>query len=71
MSSAFVDPSSMPSWLQPFARNNPFTIATNAVRALYNGRDAGNDLWLALAWAAGITLVLAVLAVRKFTPSTR
>jgi ABC transporter DrrB family efflux protein len=71
VSSAFVDPSSMPSWLEPIARNNPFTIATNAVRALYNGRDAGSDLWLALAWSVGITLVFAFLASRKFTSSTR
>lgn len=71
VSSAFVDPRSMPSWLEPIARNNPFTIATNAVRALYNGRTAGSDLWLALAWAAAITLVFAFLATRKFTSSTR
>jgi ABC transporter DrrB family efflux protein len=71
VSSAFVDPSSMPSWLEPIARNNPFTIATNTVRALYNGRDAGSDLWLALAWSVDITLVFAFLASRKFTSSTR
>ncbi|HVL91977.1 MAG TPA: ABC transporter permease [Acidimicrobiales bacterium] len=71
VSSAFVDPSTMPSWLEPIARNNPFTIATNAVRALYNGRAAGSDLWLALAWAAAITVVFGFLACRKFTSSTR
>lgn len=71
VSSAFVDPTTMPSWLEPIARNNPFTIATNAVRALYNGRAPGSDLWLALAWAAGITVVFAVLATRKFVSSTR
>ncbi len=71
VSSAFVDPNSMPSWLQPIARNNPFTIATNAVRALYNGRAAGSDLWLALAWAGAITVVFAFLASRKFTSSSR
>ena len=71
VSSAFVDPRSMPSWLEPIARNNPFTIATNAVRALYNGRPPGSDLWLAVAWAVGITLVFAVLASRKFTATTR
>ena len=66
VSSAFVDPSSMPGWLQPVADANPFTIVTNATRALYNGRDAGNDPWIALAWAVGITLVFAWLASRKF-----
>jgi ABC-2 type transport system permease protein len=29
VSSAFVDPSSMPEWLQPIAVNNPFTRAAN------------------------------------------
>jgi len=66
VSSAFVDPSSMPGWLQPVADANPFTIVTDATRALYNGRDAGNDPWIALAWAVGITLVFAWLASRKF-----
>ncbi|MDQ6616545.1 MAG: ABC transporter permease [Actinomycetota bacterium] len=71
VSSAFVDPRRMPSWLQPFARNNPFTIATNAVRALYNGRPAGSDLWLALAWAVAITAVFSYLASRRFSSFTR
>jgi ABC-2 type transport system permease protein len=66
VSSAFVDPGNMPGWLQPIANNNPFTIVTNAARALYNGRDAGSDLWVALAWAIGITVVFAFLAIRKF-----
>ena len=66
VSSAFVDPANMPGWLQPIANNNPFTIVTNAARALYNGRDAGSDLWVALAWAVGITVVFAFLAIRKF-----
>ena len=66
VSSAFVDPASMPGWLQPIADANPFTIVTNATRALYNGRDAGNDPWIALAWAVGITAVFAWLSARKF-----
>jgi ABC-2 type transport system permease protein/oleandomycin transport system permease protein len=70
VSSAFVDVERMTSWLQPIARNNPFTILTNASRALYNGTDPGSDLWLALAWAAGITIVFAVIANRKFARST-
>ena len=66
VSSAFVDPASMPGWLQPVANANPFTIVTNATRALYNGRDAGSDPWIALAWAVGITVVFALLSARKF-----
>ena len=69
VSSAFVDPASMPGWLQPIADANPFTIVTNATRALYNGKDAGNDPWIALAWAVGITVVFAWLAARKFASS--
>ena len=39
---------------------------TDAARALYNGYDPGNDVWIALAWAVGITVVFAFLAIRKF-----
>lgn len=71
VSSAFVDPASMPSWLQPVARNNPFTVATNAVRALYNGHSPGSDLWLAAAWTVAITVVFGCLASRKFSSASR
>jgi len=67
ISSAFVDPSTMPSWLQPIAEANPFTKVTDATRALYNGMDPGNDVWISLAWAIGITVVFAFLSARKFT----
>ena len=70
VSSAFVDPEQMASWLQPIARNNPFTILTNACRALYNGYDPGSDVWVATAWALGITIVFAVIASAKFSRST-
>ena len=70
ISSAFVDPSLMVDWLQPIAENNPFSILTDACRALYNGYDPGNDAWIALAWAIGITAVFSVIATRKFARST-
>lgn len=70
LSSAFVDPSQMPSWLQPIAINNPFTIVTNACRALYNGLPVGSDLWVSLAWSAGIVVVFAGLSIRQFSRST-
>ncbi len=70
VSSAFVDPSQMPEWLQPIARNNPFTIATNAARALYNGLPVGTDDLVTFAWSVGITGVFATLSIRKFSNST-
>jgi ABC-type multidrug transport system permease subunit len=70
VSSAFVDPSTMPGWLQPIAKANPFTIVTNATRALYNGKDPGNDVWISIAWAVGITTVFAFLSIRKYSSAT-
>ncbi len=67
LSSAFVDPSTMPGWLQPIANHNPFTRLANASRALYNGFDAGADLWWSIGWIVGITLVFATLAITKFS----
>jgi ABC-type multidrug transport system permease subunit len=66
VSSAFVSTSTMPGWLQPIADANPFTKVTNATRALYNGMPPGDDLWWAIGWAVGITVVFAFLATRKF-----
>jgi len=70
VSSAFVDPSTMPSWLQPIAEHNPFTKATNAARALYNGLPVGNNAWITLAWSAAITAVFAGVSIRRFSRST-
>jgi ABC-type multidrug transport system permease subunit len=70
VSSAFVDPATMPDWLEPIADANPFTIVTNAARALYNGNDPGNDVWWSIAWSMGLTVVFAALSIRKFNRST-
>ena len=70
VSSAFVPPETMPDWLEPIANANPFTVVTNAARALYNGLPVGNDALYSLLWSAGITAVFATLAIRKFNRST-
>lgn len=71
VSSAFVDPSSMPGWLQPIAKHNPFTRLTNAARALYNGFSASPDLWWAIGWIVAITVVFATLSISKFSRTSR
>jgi len=70
VSSAFVDPATMPDWLEPIADANPFTVVTNAARSLYNGLPVGNDVWLSLAWSVGIIAVFSTLSIRKFKRAT-
>jgi len=72
-SSVFVPTQTMPAWLQPFAANQPVTVATNALRglvlgqgALPPGRTVTGQVLLALFWAAAITAVFAPLAVRTY-----
>jgi ABC transporter DrrB family efflux protein len=66
VSSAFVPVESMPSWLQPVAENNPFTIMVNAVRSLFIDTPAGNDVWLATLWSIAIALVFGALAIWRY-----
>ncbi len=70
VSSAFIDPSTLPAPLEVVAEANPFTIVTNAARALYNGNPVGNDAVYSLAWSFGIIAVFAALSIRKFNRST-
>lgn len=65
-SSAFVPTDTMPTWLQAFAENQPFTIVVNAVRALFLDQPVGNYVWLTLAWMIGITAVMIPLATRQY-----
>lgn len=64
-SSAFVPVESMPPWLAAFARFQPISVTVDAVRALTLDGSTG-QLWLALAWVAGIMLVFVPLAVRQY-----
>ena len=66
VSSAFVPVESMPSWLEPIARNNPFTNMVNAARSLFVGVEAGHAVLIAVAWCLGIIAVFSVLAVWRY-----
>jgi ABC-type multidrug transport system permease subunit len=62
----FVPVESMPAALQAFAEVNPFTIVVNAMRSLFLGAPAGNDVWGAVAWSLAITAVFAFLSVQRY-----
>ncbi|WP_433310068.1 ABC transporter permease [Micromonospora sp. CA-269861] len=60
VSSAFVPTQSMPGPVRAFAEHQPVTSIVNAIRDLFARQPIGSDIWIALAWCAGI-LVLAYL----------
>lgn len=66
ISSAFVPVESMPAALQAFAEVNPFTITVDAMRALWLGAPAGNNVWQAALWSIALAAVFAALSVNRY-----
>jgi ABC-2 type transport system permease protein/oleandomycin transport system permease protein len=66
-SALFVEVSSMPGWLQPWAKHQPVSVTASAVRYLVLGdKGTAADVWQAIAWCVGILVVFAPLAVRRY-----
>jgi len=66
VSSAFVPTATMPGPVRTFAENQPVTSIVNAIRALVAQQPVGADIWIALAWCAGILLVAYLFAMRVY-----
>ncbi|GAA4204325.1 multidrug efflux ABC transporter permease LieB [Streptosporangium oxazolinicum] len=66
LSSAFVPTDTMPGPVRAFAEHQPVTSIVNAVRALFAEQPVGTDIWVALAWCAGILVVAYVFAMRTY-----
>lgn len=52
----------MPGPVRWFAENQPVTSIVNSIRALFAQESVGNELWIALAWCAGILGVAITVA---------
>ena len=65
-SSVFIPVETMPTWLQGFAEHQPVSVTASAVRALVLGGPTASDVLQSLAWIAGILLVSAPIAVRRY-----
>lgn len=61
-SNAIVPASTLPGWLQPFARSQPLSVTVSAVRELFGGGAVARDTWVSLAWSAGIAVAFALTA---------
>lgn len=66
VSSAFVPVSSMPGWLQVFAKNQPVTIVIDEMRSLAIGGPLVLHGWESAVWLLGIFVVFVPLAVRAY-----
>nr|WP_042179570.1 ABC transporter permease [Kibdelosporangium sp. MJ126-NF4]CEL13893.1 putative ABC transporter membrane protein [Kibdelosporangium sp. MJ126-NF4]CTQ88261.1 putative ABC transporter membrane protein [Kibdelosporangium sp. MJ126-NF4] len=73
LSSAFIPPSTMPSWLGAIAEWNPLSSTVTAVRELFGnpGVDAGswitqNALLMAVLWPVVLVAIFFPLAVRRY-----
>ena len=66
ISSAFVPTETMPDVVRVFAENQPVTSIVDTVRSLMNSQPIGNEIWIALAWCVGITVVAYFFAMRAY-----
>jgi ABC-2 type transport system permease protein len=66
VSSAFVPTATMPAVVRAFAENQPVTAIVDAIRALLANQPVGNEIWVALAWCVGITVVAYFFAMRVY-----
>ena len=66
VSSAFVPTGTMPGPVRAFAENQPVTSIVNAIRALFDQQPVGNDIWIALAWCAGILVIAYAFAMAAY-----
>jgi ABC-2 type transport system permease protein/oleandomycin transport system permease protein len=75
-SSAFVPVDSMPSWLQAFARHNPVTVVSDALRGLFHVNPAltiADTRWAliqSLGWTLAILLVFVPISVIRYRRTT-
>jgi ABC-2 type transport system permease protein len=52
--------------VRAFADNQPVTSIVESLQSLLNARPVGNEIWVALAWCASITIIAYLLAMRAY-----
>jgi ABC-2 type transport system permease protein len=66
-SNVFVDPHTMPGWLQAFVHANPVSHLVTAERGLMSGSPDLGQIGLVLVASAALTAVFAPLTLRAYT----
>jgi ABC-2 type transport system permease protein len=65
-SNVFVDPVTMPGWVQAVVKVNPITHLSDASRALMHGEAAGSSILWVLLWSAAFLAVFAPMTMRLY-----
>ncbi|MFC8914197.1 ABC transporter permease [Streptomyces sp. NPDC047821] len=66
LSNIFVDPRTMPGWLQAFVNNSPVTHLASAVRGLMAGEWPAADIGWSLGWSALFVGVFGTVTMRVY-----
>ncbi|WP_028810588.1 ABC transporter permease [Streptomyces flavidovirens] len=66
LSNVFVDPRTMPGWLQAFVNNSPVTHVATAVRELMAGNWPAADIGWTLGWSAVLLVVFGTVTMRLY-----
>jgi ABC-2 type transport system permease protein len=66
VSSAFVPTDSMPGPVRAFAEHQPVTSIVDTIRDLFAQQPVGTDIWVALAWCAGIMVIAYAAAMATY-----
>jgi ABC-2 type transport system permease protein len=65
-SNVFVDPHTMPGWVQAFVKVNPISHLATASRGLMHGTDASTSILWVLAWSVALVVVFGPLTMRLY-----
>jgi ABC-2 type transport system permease protein len=66
LSNVFVDPATMPGWLQAFVNNSPVTHLASAVRGLMAGEWPAAEIAWSLGWGAVLVTVFGTITMRLY-----
>lgn len=66
LSNVFIDPRTLPGWLEAFVNANPISVLTSASRGLMEGTARPRDVVVVLAVAALLAAVFAPLTTRLY-----
>jgi ABC-2 type transport system permease protein len=66
LSNVFVEPSTLPGWLEAFVDVNPISHLVTATRGLMDGGASAGEIGLVAAEAAALTTIFAPLTVRLY-----